>query len=91
MAQPAHLRVILSEHDVQKMTLPSEILQTVEELNLLVQITFGIAGNFCLHFKDADFGNEFFSLLSTTDISDKGTIKVVYIEPPTVTLTVTDV
>lgn len=91
MAQPAHLRVILSEHDVQKMTLPSGIPQTVEELHSLVQITFGIPGNFCLHFKDADFGNEFFSLLSTTDISDKGTIKVVYIEPPTVTLTLTDV
>lgn len=41
--------------------------------------------------QDADCGNEFFSLLSTTDIVDKGTIKVVYIdEPPTVTLTLTD-
>lgn len=91
MAQPAHVQVILSEHDVQKMTLPSGIPQTVEELHSHVQITFGIPGNFCLHFKDADFGNEFFSLLSTNDISDKSTIKVVYIEPPTVTLTLTNV
>lgn len=91
MAQPAHLRVILSEHDVHKMTLPSGIPQTVEELHSLVQDTFGIPGHFCLHFKDVDFGNEFFSLTSTTDINDKGTIKVVYIEPPTVALTLTDV
>ncbi len=83
--------MILSDHDVQKLTLPSGIPGTVGELHSLVQVTFGIPRDFCLHFKDADFG-KFFSLLSTTDIVDKDTIKVVYIdEPPTVTLTLTDV
>ena len=53
---------------------------------------FGIPWDFCLHFKDADFGNNFFSLISTTCIGNKDTIKVMYIEaPPTVTLTLTDV
>ncbi len=71
--------------------LPSGIPETVEELHSPVQATFGISRDFCLHFKDADFGNKFFSLLSTTDIVDKDTIKVVHInEPPTVTLTFTD-
>lgn len=44
MSQPAHLRVILSDHDVQKLTLPSGVPGT----------------NFCLHYKDVDFGNDFF-------------------------------
>ena len=91
MSQPAHLRVILSDHVVQKLTLPSGIPGTVAELHSVVRDTFRISGDFCLHYKDADFGNDFFSLLLTTDITDKDTIKVVYIqEPPTVTLTLTD-
>lgn len=86
MSQPAHRRVILSNHDVQKLTLASGIPGTVGELHSVVQETFGISGDFCLHYTDADFGNDFFTLLSTTDITDKDTIKVVYIqEPPTVT------
>ncbi|GAA6221199.1 uncharacterized protein LOC102079676 [Lates japonicus] len=92
MSQPANLRVILSDHNVQKLSLPSGIPGTVEELHSLVQDTFWISRDFCLHYKDVDFGNDFFSLTSTTDITDKDTIKVVYIqEPPTVTLTLTDV
>ena len=92
MSQPANLRLILSGHNVQKLTLPSGIPGTVEELHSIVQVTFVTPGDFCLHFKDADFGNKFFSLVSTTCIVDKDTIKVVYIdEPQTVTLTLTDV
>lgn len=91
MSQPAHRRVILSDHDVQKLTLPSGIPETVGELQLVVQNTFGLTADFCLHFKDADFGNDFFSLLSTTVFKNKDTVKVVYIQPPsTVTLTVLD-
>ncbi len=92
MTQPAHLRVILSDHDVQKLTLPSGVPGTVEELESVVRDTYGISVNFCLHYKDVDFGNDFFTLLSTSDIKDKDTIKVVYVlEPPTVTLTLTDI
>lgn len=47
---------------------------------------------FTLHYKDADFGEEYFSLTSTSDIKDKDTIKVVhFVEPPTFNLTFTDV
>lgn len=92
MSQRVNLRVILSDHDVQKLTLPSGVPGTVEELGSVVRDTFGISGNFCLHYKDADFGNDFFTLMSTSDIKDKDTIKIVYVvEPPTVTLTLTDV
>lgn len=37
------------------------------------------AGKFTLHYKDVDFGGEFFSLTSTKDLKDKDTIKVVHI------------
>lgn len=92
MATPAHLRVILQDHDIHKLALPSGIPGTVDELVSIVRETFGIAGNFNLHYKDADFGDEYFSLTSTRDIKVKDTIKVAYIsEPPMVTLTFTDV
>ncbi|XP_076020564.1 uncharacterized protein LOC143011539 [Genypterus blacodes] len=90
MSQSAHLRVVLSDHTVQKLKLPCGIPGKVEELHSVVRDTFGISGDFCLHYKDADFGDDFFSLLSTTDIKDKDTIKVVYIQEPTVTLTLTE-
>lgn len=83
--------MILSDHDVQKLTLPSGVPETVDELESIVQDTFGISGHFCLHYKDVDFGNDLFTLLSTSEIKDKDTIKVVYVlEPPTVTLTYID-
>ena len=92
MSEPANLRLILSDHNVQKLALPFGIPGTVEELHSIIEVTFGIPWDFCLHFKDADFGNNFFSLISTTCIGNKDTIKVMYIEaPPTVTLTLTDV
>lgn len=44
-----------------------------------------------MHYKDADFGNYFFSLFSTTGIMNKDTINVVRIQEPfTVTLTLTE-
>lgn len=52
-------------------------LPTVEELHSVVQNTFGMSGDFCLHYKVADFSNDFISLLSTSDSKDKDTIKVV--------------
>ncbi|KAL6473044.1 hypothetical protein MHYP_G00192320 [Metynnis hypsauchen] len=92
MSDPAHLRVVLADHDVRKLLLPFGIPVTVDELHSIICDTFGITGNFTLHYKDAEFGSEYFSLYSTTDIKDKDTIKVVYIlDPPTVTLSLTDV
>ncbi|XP_052430965.1 uncharacterized protein LOC127971776 [Carassius gibelio] len=89
---PAKLRVILQDHDIRKLDLPHGIPGTVSELESIMRKTFGLNGNFTLHYKDADFGEEYFSLTSTSDIKDKDTVKVIHIvEPPTLTLTFTDV
>ncbi|XP_073695090.1 sterile alpha motif domain-containing protein 3 [Garra rufa] len=89
---PAKLRIILQEHDIRKLDLPNGIPGTVSELESIVRRTFGLSGKFIFHYKDADFGEEYFSLTSTSDIKDKDTIKVIHIvEPPTLTLTFTDV
>ena len=92
MSHPAKLRIILQDHDIRKLDLPHGIPGTVGELESIVRETFGLQENLTLHYKDADFGEEYFSLTSTSDIKDKDTIKVVNIvEPPTFTLNLTEV
>ncbi len=92
MSHPAKLRIILQDHDIRKLDLPHGLPGTVVELESIVRETFGLQGNFTLHYKDADFGEEYFSLTSTSDIKDKDTIKVVdIVEPPTFTLNLTEV
>lgn len=92
MSHPAKLRIILKDHDIRKLDLAHGIPGTVDELESIVKETFELDGNFTLHYKEADFGEEYFSLTSTSDIKDKDTIKVVQIvEPATVTLTFSDV
>ncbi|KTG03254.1 hypothetical protein cypCar_00039205, partial [Cyprinus carpio] len=73
---PAKLRVILQDHDIRKLDLPHGIPGTVSELESIMRKTFGLNGNFTLHYKDADFGEEYFSLTSTSEIKDKDTIKI---------------
>ena len=46
--------------------------------------------DFSLHYKDVDFG-EFFTLSSTTDLKDKDTIKVVFLQDQEPAITLTDV
>ena len=76
----------------RKGELPHGIPETVCELESIVRETYGLDGNFTLHYKDDDFEEEYFSLTSTSDIKDKDTIKVVHIVgPPTFTLAFTDV
>ncbi|KAG7514192.1 hypothetical protein JOB18_027358 [Solea senegalensis] len=92
MSHPAKLRVILQDHEIRKLDLPHGIPGTVGELQSIVRETFELQDNFTLHYKDADFGEEYFSLVSTSDIKNKDTIKVVNIvEPPTFTLNLTEV
>ncbi|KAG1929083.1 sterile alpha motif domain-containing protein 3 [Pimephales promelas] len=89
---PAKLRIILQEHDIRKLDLPQGIPGSVNELEHIVRKTFGLIGSFTLHYKDPDFGEEYFSVTSTSDIKDKDTIKVIHIaESPTLTLTFTNV
>lgn len=92
MSQPAQLRVILADHDVRKVVLPSGIPETVDDLQSVICDTFSIARDFSLHYKGIDFG-EFFTLFSTIDLKDKDTIKVVFLQDqePTITITLTDV
>ncbi|XP_016394878.1 uncharacterized protein LOC107729044 [Sinocyclocheilus rhinocerous] len=84
----ARLRVILQE-EIRKLSLPSGIPQTVEELKHIVQETFAIEQDFSLQFQDQDFNGQFFTLLETDEIKDKDTIKVVLAEP-VITLTLQD-
>ncbi|XP_077094707.1 uncharacterized protein LOC143746636 [Siphateles boraxobius] len=92
VTHPAKLRIILQEHDIRKLDLPHGIPGSVNELEHIVRKTFGLIGSFTLHYKDPDFGEEYFSVTSTSDIKDKDTIKVIHIvEPPTLTLTFTNV
>lgn len=85
---PAQLWVILADHDVHKVVLPSGIPETMDELHSLIRDRFSITRDFRLHYKNVDFGDEFFTLFSTTDLKDKDTIKVVFLQDhePTVTL-----
>lgn len=56
-----------------KLDLPHGLPGTVEEIESIVRETFGLQENFTLHYKDTDFGEEYFSLTSTSDIKDKDT------------------
>lgn len=71
----AKLRVI-NEENIEKLLLPLGIPNTVEELKTFVKQTFGISEDFSLQYLDTDFG-DYFSLHTSDQIKDKGTIKVV--------------
>jgi len=80
-----HLRVILEEHNIQKLKLPTGIPNTVEELVYIVAETFQLPGEIGLLYLDKDFDSEFFSVTSTADLYDKATVKVI-LKEPTITL-----
>ena len=85
MSEPAKLRVILDDHEIRKLVLPSGIPDSCHDLEMIIRATFQLQGNFTLHYKDADFG-DFFSLTTTADLKDKDTVKVVLVEPLYITL-----
>lgn len=62
----AMLRVIFG-HRNEKLTLPSGIPETIEELNLAIKQTLSIPDNFSLQYLDPDF-EDFFTLNSTAEI-----------------------
>lgn len=61
----------------------------MEEMKHIVQETFAIEQDFSVQFQDQEFDGQFFTLLETSDIKDKDTIKVVLAEP-VITLAVED-
>lgn len=71
------LKVII-DHRSEKLSLPSGIPRTIEELQKTVKDTFGLTEPFSLEYLDADFG-DFFALHSTEQVRDRGTIKVLAI------------
>ncbi|CAL9702044.1 unnamed protein product [Knipowitschia caucasica] len=91
MTESTILRVVISDNVIRKFVLPNGIPSTMEALNSQLKETFNISSDFTLHYKDADFGDEFFSLLSTSEIKDKDTIKIVYTQEPIITLNLSSV
>ncbi|XP_029920173.1 uncharacterized protein LOC115368261 isoform X2 [Myripristis murdjan] len=81
------LKVMIEERS-ERLSLSSGIPRTVEELRETVKETFGIMEEFTLHYLDEDFG-DYFTLHSTSQVTHKGTIKVVIIPPIVLTLTPT--
>lgn len=75
------LRVILEEHNNQKLTLSTGIPDTVEDLLSIVTRTFQLYGEIGLLYQDNNFDNQFFSVTSTADLHDKATVKVIQKEP----------
>ena len=73
----AKLKVILGENNVEKLTLPNGIPESLDELIGTIRTTFGLKCSFKLQYMDQEFGNDFFNLNSTTELQDLGTIKVI--------------
>lgn len=80
MALPVRLRVILGDDDARKLILPAGMPGSTEDLCQTIKDSFGIQQDFRLQYQDADFGNEFVNLTMISEISDKATIKVVYLQ-----------
>lgn len=80
----AALRVIF-EHRIEKLTLPSGIPESLEELHSAVKQALNITDEISLQYMDSDF-EDFFTLHSTTQIQHRSTIKVVTVASIVLTL-----
>lgn len=78
MSSPAHLRVVFGGDDAKKLRLMSGIPTSMDQLVLEIKTAFGLVQQFRLQYKDADFGNEYVNLTSTSEIRDRDTLKVVF-------------
>ncbi|XP_058500363.1 uncharacterized protein LOC131469446 [Solea solea] len=78
MSNPVHLRVVLGGDDARKLSLMSGIPASVDQLVHEIKTAFGLVQQFRLQYKDADFGNEYVNLISTSEIRDRDTVKVVF-------------
>lgn len=75
------LRVVLQEHSIKKLTLPTGIPNTVDDLVSIITETFQLNGEYGLLYQDKDFDNQFFSVTSTADLYGKATVKMILKEP----------
>ncbi|XP_041798790.1 uncharacterized protein LOC121627424 [Chelmon rostratus] len=78
MSSPVHLRVVFGGDDARKLSLMSGIPASVDQLVHEIKTAFGLVQQFRLQYKDADFGNEYVNLMSTSKIRDRDTLKVVF-------------
>lgn len=76
MATPVILKIILGDNGRQRLTLPSGMPQSLNELSEEVRKQCGLQGNFRLQFMDVEFDCEFMNLTSVDEIQDKSTLKV---------------
>lgn len=80
MAGHVTLRILVGgDHDPRKLTLEAGIPETVDELYLKIKTIFGLDKPFRLQYQDKDFGNEYMNLLSTCEIQDRSTLKIMYL------------
>lgn len=78
MSSPVHLRVVFAGDDARKLTLLSGIPASVDQLVLEIKTVFGLKQQFRLQYQDSDFGNEYVNLMSTSEIEDRDTLKVIF-------------
>ncbi|KAI4832853.1 hypothetical protein KUCAC02_015797 [Chaenocephalus aceratus] len=75
----ATLRVILGQDNTSKLTLPTGIPASLEELQGDIQRHFGLTEQVRWQYRDIEFDNEFMNLTCTSEIRDKSTVKVIYL------------
>ena len=80
MTQPMILRVILGDEDARKIVLPAGRPDSIKELIQTLKLHFELEQDFRLQYQDADFGMEFVNLSVITEIDNKATLKVVYLQ-----------
>ncbi|KAI7796508.1 hypothetical protein IRJ41_023565, partial [Triplophysa rosa] len=79
---PVRLRIILGEQNSQKVILQHGIPTSLSDLSKEIEKQCNLKGHFRLQFMDPDFDNEFMNLMSTSEIQDKSTLKVVFPTTP---------
>lgn len=82
----AVLRVVLGVDNASKLILPTGIPDSAEVLNKEIRRNFALSGNFRLKDRDSEFDNEFVNLSATSEIKDKSTVKVIYLQNESDTL-----
>ena len=71
----ARLKVILGDNNIEKLTLPNGIPESLDDLIGTIRSTFGLKCSLKLQYMDQDFGNDFFNLNSTAELQNLGTIQ----------------
>lgn len=78
--QSIKLRVIVSEDDIRKLSLPHGLPETVQELENTVRAECNVHNGFILQYLDHDF-KDFVNITLISDVRNKGTLKVVIKHP----------